>query len=156
MNPLQLPINLRIRIGVWHRMAWTNRSKPTLLDCSLMSPSRTGAQRDSASIVIRGTNDSIDCLFAFVLLCACEHSGRRMWESDRTSQFSRIKQRPPATDLSGPKASADSLTPRRSNLAVEAAVDFQFDLFSLLALRLTVGVGGPTDVASFSPGTEGG
>jgi len=46
-----------------------------------------------------------------------------------TSQFSRIKQRPPATDLSGPKASAESLTPRRSNLAVADAVDFQLDLF---------------------------
>jgi len=53
-----------------------------------------------------------------------------MWEEDRTSQFSRIKQRPPATDLSGPKASAESLTPRRSNLAATDAVDFQFDLSS--------------------------
>lgn len=41
-----------------------------------------------------------------------------------------MKQRPPATDLSGPKASAESLTPRRSNLAVADTVDFQFDLFS--------------------------
>ena len=53
-----------------------------------------------------------------------------MWEEEHTSQFSRIKQRPPATDLSGPKALADSLTPRRSNLAVADAVDFQFDFFS--------------------------
>ena len=51
----------------------------------------------------------------------------------RTSQFSRIKQRPPATDLSGPNASAESLTPRRSNLAVANAVDFQFDFFSSVA-----------------------
>ena len=49
-----------------------------------------------------------------------------------TSQFSRIKQRPPATDLSGPKASADSLTPRRSNLAVEDAVDFYWSNLSYL------------------------
>jgi hypothetical protein len=48
-------------------------------------------------------------------------------EAGHTSQFSRIKQRPPATDLRGPKASAVSLTPRRSNLAVADAVDFQFD-----------------------------
>ena len=47
-----------------------------------------------------------------------------------TSQFSRIKQRPPATALSGPKASAVSLTPRSSNLAVADAVDLQSDLFS--------------------------
>jgi len=56
-----------------------------------------------------------------------------MREEDCTSQFSRIKQRPPATDLSGPKASAESLTPRRSNLAVADALDFQFDLFSSAA-----------------------
>ena len=51
----------------------------------------------------------------------------------RTSQFSRIKQRPPATALSGPKASAESLTPRSSHLAVADAVDFQSDLFSFTA-----------------------
>ena len=45
-----------------------------------------------------------------------------------TLQLSRIKQRPPATDLSGGKASAESLTLRRSNLAVADAVDSQFDL----------------------------
>jgi len=51
-------------------------------------------------------------------------------QEGHTSQFSRMKQRPPATDLSGPKASAESLTPRRSNLAVAEAVDFQLDFFS--------------------------
>ena len=56
-----------------------------------------------------------------------------MWEEDHTSQLSKMKQRPPATDLSGPKASVESLTPRRSNLAVADAVDFQFDLFSSTA-----------------------
>ena len=53
-----------------------------------------------------------------------------MLKGRHTSQFSRIKQRPPATALSGPKASAESLTPRRSNLAAPDAVDFQLDLFS--------------------------
>jgi len=53
-----------------------------------------------------------------------------MQEGDRTSQLSRIKQRPPATDLRGPKASAESLTPRRSNPAIADVVDFQFDLVS--------------------------
>ena len=52
---------------------------------------------------------------------------------DRTSQFSRTKQRPPATDLSGPKASTESLTPRRTNLAEDDAVDFQSGLFSSAA-----------------------
>lgn len=48
-----------------------------------------------------------------------------------TSQFSRIKQSPPATDLSGPKASAESLIPRRSILAVaDAVLDFRLDLVS--------------------------
>ena len=50
-------------------------------------------------------------------------------KGDRTSQFSKMKQRPLATDLSGPKASAESLTPRRSSLAEADAVDFQSDLF---------------------------
>ena len=47
-----------------------------------------------------------------------------------TSQLSRIKQRLDATDFSGPKASEESLTPRRSNLVVADAVDFQVDFFS--------------------------
>ena len=54
----------------------------------------------------------------------------RGYEERQTSQLSKIKQRPPATDLSGPKASAESVTPRRSNLAVAYAVDFQFDFLS--------------------------
>ena len=53
-----------------------------------------------------------------------------MREEHRTSQFSRTKQRPLATDLSGPKASEESLTPRRSNLAAADVVDFQLDFFS--------------------------
>ena len=51
-----------------------------------------------------------------------------MGDEGRTSQFSRIKQRPPATDLSGPKASAVSLTPRSSTLAPATAADLQLDL----------------------------
>ena len=56
-----------------------------------------------------------------------------MGDEGRTSQFSRIKQRPPATDLSGPKASAVSLTPRSSSLAVATAVDLQLGLSSFAA-----------------------
>jgi len=48
----------------------------------------------------------------------------------RGGQLSRIKQRPPATDLNGLKASTESLTPRRSNLAEADEIDFQSDLFS--------------------------
>ena len=54
-------------------------------------------------------------------------------EEDRTSQFSRTKQSPPAADLRGGKASAESLTPRRINLAVADAVDFQSDFLSSAA-----------------------
>ena len=59
--------------------------------------------------------------------------GNNGCEEAHTSQVSRIKQRPPATDLSGPKASAESLTPRRNNLAAADAVDLQLDLFSFAA-----------------------
>ena len=44
-----------------------------------------------------------------------------------------MKQRPPATDLRGPKASAESLTARRINLAEDDAVDSQSGLFSSAA-----------------------
>ena len=54
-------------------------------------------------------------------------------EEGHTSQFSRMKQRPPARDLSGPKASAESLTPQRSSLAVADAVDFHWSNFFLSA-----------------------
>ena len=69
----------------------------------------------------------------------------------RTSQFSRIKQRPPATALSGPKASAESLTPRSSNLAVADAVDFQSDLFSFAAV-----LGSALSSGRMSSGTRSG
>ena len=66
---------------------------------------------------------------------------QRMRMGDRTSQFSRIKQRPLATDLRGPKVSAESFTPRRSNLATADAVDFQFNssaaVLHLLRCRVT-------------------
>lgn len=55
-----------------------------------------------------------------------------------TSQCSRMAERPPTTDLSGGKASADSFTRLMANLVVEYAVDFQFDTFSSVALRLAV------------------
>ena len=51
------------------------------------------------------------------------------------SQFSRIKQRPPATDLRGSKASTESLTPQRNSFAVADVVDFQSGLFSSAVFR---------------------
>ena len=47
---------------------------------------------------------------------------------DRTSQLSRIAQSPPATDLSGGKASEALSTVRRNNFAAEDAVFFHSDL----------------------------
>jgi len=47
---------------------------------------------------------------------------------EHTSQLSRIAQSPPATDLSGGKASEDFSTVRSNNLAAEDVVDFQLGL----------------------------
>ena len=44
-----------------------------------------------------------------------------------------MKQRPPATDLSGPEASAESLTARSTNLAEDDAVDLHPGLLSYVA-----------------------
>ena len=71
-----------------------------------------------------------------------------------TSQFSKIKQRPPATDLSGPKASDELLTPRRTNLAEAVAVVVQSDSLSpLVALgpTLSSSAPGPSPPRSRSP-----
>lgn len=55
-----------------------------------------------------------------------------------TSQFSKRKQRHPVTDLRGGKASEESFTPRRNNLAMADAVDFHWpDLFSAVAFNLS-------------------
>ena len=122
---------------------WTYLPRVFLLDSSLISPLEMGEQSDSERVLTRGANDSIACLFSFIRWHACE----RCWawcmqEEGHTSQFSRTKQRLPATDLSGPKASAESLTPRRSNLVVAYAVDFQFDLIlSVAALGSTLSRG---------------
>ena len=134
-NLLQFPANPRVSDSTLAclRRVCAHRSSLVLLSRSLTSPSRTGSHSLSASSLTRGANNSIVCLFAFVrcghlsLLIAYE---RRC----RTSQFSRMKQRPPATDLSGPKASAESLTARRTNLAEDDAVEPQSGLFSSTAV----------------------
>ena len=46
---------------------------------------------------------------------------------NHTSQLSRIAQSPPATDLSGGKASEALSAVRRNSLAAEATVGFQLD-----------------------------
>jgi len=65
----------------------------------------------------------------------------------RTPQLSTMKQRPPATDFSGGKASAESLTPRRSNPTAADVVDFQLDSFSSAA---TLGL--PLSLTRRTPG----
>ena len=94
--------------------------------------------------LILGANDSIVCVFAFVRWNASKRYRWHAWKEGLTSQFSRMKQRPPATDLSGPKASAESLTPRRNSPAVADAVDFQFDLFLSPVLGSFLLGGGPS------------
>jgi len=61
-----------------------------------------------------------------------------MREMDHTSQWFRIAERPPAMDLRGGKASADSFTILMANLVAEYAVDFWRDFFSYAALGSTV------------------
>ena len=63
-----------------------------------------------------------------------------------------MKRSPPATDLSGPKASAESLTPRRKSPAVVAAVDFQSDLFLSPVLSSLLSREGPSWTGSVIAG----
>ena len=55
-----------------------------------------------------------------------------------TSQWSKIAESPPTTDLRGGKTSEDSFTMLMANLVVAYAVDFQFVLFSDTAFGSTV------------------
>ena len=59
-----------------------------------------------------------------------------MQTENLTSQLSRMKQRPPATDLSGPKASEESLTPRSRNLAPDVMRDTNFCSLSMTSPAL--------------------
>jgi len=65
-----------------------------------------------------------------------------MGEINHTSQWSRIAERPPARDLRGGKASEDSFTRWAASLVAAYEVEIQFDLFSFIALGLTVDVEG--------------
>ena len=49
-----------------------------------------------------------------------------MWEEIDTSQFSRIKQRPATTPLSGTEASVNSSGSQRNRLAVAYVADFHW------------------------------
>ena len=65
-----------------------------------------------------------------------------------------MAERPPATDLSGGKASADSLTRLIANLVVEYAVDLQFDSVSSVALGLIVCSDGSDGLPCLVRGTD--
>ena len=135
---------------------YAHRSSFALLSRSLTSPSLTASQSSSARSLTRGASDSIACSFTFVR-CGRVSSPVVYEGRHRTSQLSRMKQRPPATDLSGPKASAESLTARRTNLAEDDAVDFQFGVFSsvaALAPTFSFSVLGPSPSCSPPPPVE--
>ena len=108
------------------------RSNFFRLSRSLGSPPETDPQSSSDRASTRGANDPIVSSFPFVRWDACK-SRYRVCKGGLTSQFSRMKQSPPATDLRGGKASAESLTPRRVSLAVADALDFQSNFFSSAA-----------------------
>ena len=83
------------------------------------------------------------------VLNICEHCG--LWDIQEvvgTSTLSRIKQRPPATALSGGKASAASLTPRRVNLAAEIPRDNSFGFSPMVVSGLVEGLEGSTCLLS--------
>ena len=57
-------------------VTWAHSSSFFLRSRSLSSSLETGLQRDSASALIRGANDSIACLFAFIRQGVCENRGQ--------------------------------------------------------------------------------
>ena len=61
---------------------------------------------------------------------------------DHTSQWFRMAERPPATDLRGGKASDESFTIWTASLVAAYVVDFQSDLVSSIVLGFTVGFEG--------------
>ena len=61
-----------------------------------------------------------------------------MGEMNHTSQWFRMAERPPITDLRGGNTSEDSFTRLIANLVVAYAVDFQSDSLSGAALGLMV------------------
>jgi hypothetical protein len=117
---------------------WGYPLRIVLLASSSTSPSGTGALSDCASPSTRGISDSI--VWRHAIVC-CDnrkyHERCGMEEMDCTSQCCRMAERPPATDLSGGKASEDSFTRLMANLVVEYAVDFQSDLLSCAAVGST-------------------
>ena len=78
-----------------------------------------------------------------------------VWEMDCTSQWLRMAERPPATDLRGGKTSEDSFTILMANFVAAYVVDFQSDLFSSVAPGLTVGLEGPECSVWTVPVTDG-
>ena len=77
---------------------------------------------------------------------------------ERTSQWSRMTERPPATDLRGTSAPEASFNTLTANLVVAYAVDFKSDFFSGAAPVSVVSLVLPEDlggVLSSLPGTDG-
>jgi len=66
-------------------------------------------------------------------------------EMDHTSQWLKMAERPPATDLRGGKASEDSFIILMANFVVAYVVDFQSDLLSSVTPGFTAGLKGPED-----------
>ena len=110
---------------------WRYRLREARLSSSLTSPSGAGALSVSASPSIRGINDSIVWRHAIVCWDSCEFHGRgNVKEVERTSQYCKMTERPPATDLRGGKTSEDSFTMLTASLVVAYVVDFQLGFFS--------------------------
>jgi len=85
----------------------------------------------------------------------CKHLGSDdAREANHTSQWFRMTERPPATDLRGGKTSEDSFTILMASLVVACAVDFQSDLFSGTALDSTVRPGDSGRPLRSLPGTD--
>jgi len=91
-----------------------------------------GAQSDSKSALMRGASDTMACSSTFVCWNDRKHCRLNVQGGRHTLQFSRIRQRPPARDLSGPEPFGESLTPQ-SNLTIAEGRDFASDVVSSMA-----------------------
>ena len=104
---------------------WTHFTSLFSLSFSLMSPRGIGVQSDLESTLTRGANNSMARSSTSVCWNNYKHCTLNVWKEVHTSQFSRIRQRVPATDLSGTKPLVVSLTPW-SNEAVADKADLRF------------------------------
>jgi hypothetical protein len=80
-------------------------------------------------------------VFRHAIVCwnGCKLYGRHcLEEMKRTSQWSRIAESPPTTDLRGGNTSEDSFTRLMANLVAAYVVDFQSDSLSSAAFESAV------------------